>query len=77
MMSKKTILGNLLKHIFLAFMSLLCVFPVYWMIVGMTNTSADIVKGKLTFGTHLIENVKIIFDIKEIIDRKRMNNYEI
>lgn len=67
MMSKKTAIGNLMKHLFLALLSLLCVFPFYWMIVGMTNTSADIVKGKLTFGTHLMENVKNAWEYTDLM----------
>ncbi len=34
------------------------IFPFYWMLVGATNTSADIVKGKSTFGTALMANIQ-------------------
>lgn len=37
------------------------VFPFYWMVVGASNTSADIIRGKATFGTAMIENVKNFF----------------
>lgn len=67
MMSKRTTIGKVLKHTFLILISLLCVFPFYWMIVGMTNTSADIVMGKLTFGTHLIENIKNAFAYTDLL----------
>lgn len=67
MMNKKTMIGNAIKHIFLIIMSFLCVFPFYWMLVGMTNTSAEIVMGKLTFGTHLIENVKNAFAYTDLL----------
>lgn len=66
-MNKKTMIGNAIKHIFLIIMSFLCVFPFYWMLVGMTNTSAEIVMGKLTFGTHLIENVKNAFAYTDLL----------
>lgn len=33
------------------------IFPFYWMLVGATNTSADIVKGKSTFGDALLANI--------------------
>ncbi|MDO5423452.1 MAG: carbohydrate ABC transporter permease [Eubacteriales bacterium] len=65
MIKKKTI-GNACKHIFLMTISLVCVFPFYWMIVGMTNSSSDIIQGKLTFGTKLIENVKNAFSYSNL-----------
>lgn len=66
MMNKKKKV-NIFKHAFLILMSFLCVFPFYWMIVGMTNTSEDIVRGKLTFGANLIENVKNAFAYTDLI----------
>ena len=57
MMNKKHLIGEGFKHVFLMTLSLLCVFPFYWMIVGMTNSSADITMGNLTFGNKLAENV--------------------
>lgn len=36
------------------------IFPFYWMLVGATNTSADIVKGKSTFGEALFNNVQTL-----------------
>ncbi len=35
----------------------LSVFPFFWMVVGATNTSADIIKGKATFGSNLWTNI--------------------
>ncbi len=51
---------------FLMTLSLLCVFPFYWMIVGMTNSSADITMGKLTFGNKLAENVTNAFNYSNL-----------
>lgn len=31
-------------------------FPLYWMITAATNTSVDVARGKITFGTYAIEN---------------------
>lgn len=45
------------KHLFLIIVSLLSVFPFYWMIVSMTNDSRDITMGKLSFGSSLVKNV--------------------
>ncbi len=43
-------------YIFLIIVSFISVFPLYWMISAATNTSADVSRGKITFGTHFIEN---------------------
>ena len=37
------------------------VFPFYWMMVGATNTSADIIKGKAGYGQALWTNVANLF----------------
>lgn len=46
------------KHFLMILLSFLSVFPFFWMIVSMTNTSVDISKGKLTFGAYLMENIR-------------------
>lgn len=38
------------------------IFPFYWMIVGATNTSADIVKGKTGFGDNLVANIERLLE---------------
>ncbi len=43
-------------YIFLIIVSFLSVFPLYWMITAATNLSVDVSRGKIWFGTHLIEN---------------------
>lgn len=53
--------GRVLKHIFLIISSFVSIFPFYWMIVGATNTSSDIVSGKLTFGSNAITNIRNAF----------------
>lgn len=37
------------------------VFPFLWMIIGATNTSADIIKGKTSFGSALFTNAASFF----------------
>ena len=44
------------NYIFLTIVSLISVFPLYWMITAATNTSVDVARGKITFGTYAIEN---------------------
>lgn len=48
---------NILKYIFLSITSLISIFPFYWMIVGATNTSNDVISGKMTFGNELLTNM--------------------
>ena len=45
-------------YIFLAIVSLIYVFPFYWMIMAATNNYVDVSKGKLTFGTYAAENFR-------------------
>lgn len=44
------------SYIFLIIVSLISVFPFYWMISAATNNTLDVARGKLTFGTHAVEN---------------------
>lgn len=45
-------------YVFLILMSVLSVFPLVWMIIAATNKSVDVIGGKLTFGTYLMENYR-------------------
>jgi len=57
---KQKHLAAIATYVFLCVVCLFSVFPFYFMIVGSTNQSVDIVKGRLFFGTHLIENFKTL-----------------
>lgn len=46
------------EYIFLIIVCLLSVFPFYWMLVAATNESSEIIRGKLTIGTYLIQNIR-------------------
>ena len=50
------------KYMFLILVSFLSVFPFYWMIIGMTNSSNDVIRGKLTIGKFLKQNVSTAFN---------------
>lgn len=45
-------------YIFLTIVSLISVFPFYWMIAAATNKSVDVARGRIVFGTYLAENFK-------------------
>ena len=49
-------------YLFLGLMSFLSVFPFIWMIIGATNSTVDITKGKVTFGSALFTNATNFFN---------------
>ena len=51
-----------LTYLGLVLAAFVSVFPFYWMIAGATNTSADIIRGKASFGAALTENVRHFFE---------------
>jgi lactose/L-arabinose transport system permease protein len=50
-----------LVYLLLCLAAYVSVFPFYWMIVGATNTSADIIRGKAGFGGNLWVNITNLF----------------
>ncbi|MBJ2356703.1 carbohydrate ABC transporter permease [Sphaerochaeta sp. S2] len=52
--------ASIAKYVFLIIICLFSVFPFYFMVVGATNKSVDIIKGRLFFGTFLFENIKTL-----------------
>ncbi|WP_180900777.1 carbohydrate ABC transporter permease [Martelella soudanensis] len=47
-----------LTYILLGIAAFISVFPFIWMVIGATNTTADIVIGKVTFGHALMTNIE-------------------
>lgn len=67
MTKKKAVASGIQKrlipsYVFLIFWSLISVFPLYWMVTAATNTSLDVARGKITFGTNAIENFKTLIN---------------
>ena len=52
---------SLLLHGALGLAALISIFPFFWMLSGATNTAADIIRGKATFGSALGENTAKLF----------------
>jgi len=44
------------SYIFLIIVSFISVFPLLWMISAATNTSLDVARGKITFGSYALTN---------------------
>lgn len=56
-MNMSRLAGNALQYVFLGLAAFLSIFPFFWMAIGTTNTSIDIIKGKATFGSNLLINI--------------------
>ena len=54
---------RVLVYLGLSIAAFVSVFPFYWMIVGATNKSNLIVRGKTTFGTDLVANAHAFFGL--------------
>jgi len=46
-----------IKYLFLSVVSLVSIFPFFWMIISATNKSVDVTKGKLSPGSDFMENL--------------------
>lgn len=57
---------NIARYVFLISVSFLSVFPLYWMAVSATNTSVEVIAGKLVPGTYLFENMKLLFESQNV-----------
>lgn len=58
-MMKRRII-NAVQYIFLSVLSLLCLFPLIWMVIAATNTSTDVTSGTMIPGTYFFENLKAV-----------------
>jgi lactose/L-arabinose transport system permease protein len=57
----RTILLQTMTYGFIGLMSFISVFPFLWMMISATNTSIDVIKGRLSFGTALATNIQGFF----------------
>ncbi len=57
MNKKKFNFTTAFKYIFLSVVAFISVFPFFWMIIGATNKSVDVTRGKLTIGSNLMTNI--------------------
>ena len=59
-------LKSILQYGFLIIVSLFSIFPLWYMFCGATNTSMDIVAGRLYPGTNLINNFKTLIEYQNL-----------
>lgn len=55
---KKIRTSTIFTYLFLILISFISLFPFIWMVIGTTNKSVDILRGKFTFGSNLLENLQ-------------------
>jgi lactose/L-arabinose transport system permease protein len=58
MKTKHIAVSRIFVYIFLIIICFFSAFPFLWMLSAATNKSIEIVKGKVFFGTYLLENIK-------------------
>lgn len=56
-------------YVILSIISIVCIFPFIWMILGATSTSKDITSGKIAIGSELLNNFA---KLNELIDLPRI-----
>lgn len=56
-----------LTYLFLIIVSFISVFPLYWCFVSSSNTTQEILGGKMLPGPHLIENMKNLFSQQDVL----------
>ena len=57
---------KIISYIVLILASALSAFPLYYMLCGATNTSVDVVRGRLIPGSYLFENFKTLIDMQNL-----------
>ena len=53
---------NVLQYVILTILSVISIFPFFWMIIAATNKSVDVTKGTLTPGTYFMENLNHLLE---------------
>jgi lactose/L-arabinose transport system permease protein len=54
-------IGRASQYVLLSLAAFISIFPFIWMVLGATNTSADIIRGKASPGSALVENIGKFF----------------
>ena len=54
--------ANVFKYVFLSILSLVSIFPFYWMVMAATNQSVDVTKGTLIPGGYFLQNLQAVLD---------------
>lgn len=65
---------KIIRYLVLTLFSLFSVFPLLYMLVGATNQSVDVIRGRLTPGTNLLENFSKLLANTEL-GRAMLNSF--
>lgn len=65
-MTNVTKTKKVISYIILILASFLSAFPLYYMLCGATNTSIDVVRGRLIPGGYLVENFKTLVGMQNL-----------
>lgn len=57
-----------IQYIFLSVIALISVFPFLWMIISATNSSMDIILGKMSFGKELMNNIQNLLSAGDLLN---------
>ena len=56
------------QYLFLTIIAVISVFPFLWMIISATNSSMDIILGKMSFGSELMNNIRNLLDAGDLLN---------
>ena len=56
-----------IQYLFLIIMAVISVFPFLWMIISATNSSMDIILGKMSFGVVLMNNIRNLLSAGDLL----------
>lgn len=59
-MSNRSKFIRVIEYIILSILTVISVFPFFWMIIAATNKSVDVTRGTLLPGTYFMENLKAV-----------------
>ncbi|MGO4441221.1 carbohydrate ABC transporter permease [Rhizobium sp. RAF56] len=63
----KTAIVTIATYAFIGLMSFLSIFPFLWMMINTTNTSIDIMQGRMSFGAALSTNIHGFFSQVNVV----------
>lgn len=56
-----------MQYVFLIVVSIISIFPLYWMAIAATNKSVDVLRGTLIPGIHFIDNLKNLTAMQPVV----------
>ena len=65
MISSRT-LATAGQYLFLGIMAFLSIFPFFWMVISASNSSVEIMAGKVSFGWALSDNISKFFTLVDV-----------